>query len=201
MQRIHYFVLHETVEPYIRQLLETKEQLVESILKGVSPMEPNLVTLVVQNPGEQAEVIARDYGLTPGTAIEQYGGQIKHGAFVSLSGDGVQLLVADREVDGILYLQNNEHLIDGQGADIDLIGSVVASGDVPCEPDEADLETFTVYGVNDNHETFTAVVSATEDTIADVAVKAGTVDEGFEHLVKIVAILKGDQTDLESVEV
>lgn len=173
-------------------------------------MEPNIYTiLVIQNPGEESIVINPFGALSPERALEQYGGQIKHGAFVALidrdagSGNtvGGAIFVADREADGRLYLQNNEFLVNGEGADIDDIGTVVTSGEVELEVPEADLETFTVYGVNDNSETFTAVVSATEDTVADVAVKAGTVDEGFGHLVKIVAILKGDQSDLESVAI
>lgn len=171
-------------------------------------MEPGSITVVaIQNPGEEA-VIIRAGALTPETAIEQFGEQIQHGAFVALTDrdyhgntTSVTLLVADRETDGRLYLQDNSYLYpDNQyKADVDDIGAVVASGDVPLP--EPDLETFTVFGNNDDGEDFVAVVSATEDTVHDEGVKAGLVDEGFENSVSINLILKGDCSDLEAVAV
>lgn len=181
-------------------------------------MEPNIITiLTIQNPGEDSFVINPYGALSPEATIEQYGGKIKHGAFVTLidrdagSGNtvGGSIFVADRETDGRLYLQDNSYLAEDNAykADIDDIGAVVAvvaSGDVPLDPppvDPADLETFTVFGNNDDIGAFVAVVSATEDTVYDVGVKAGLVDEGYEEDVDIVLIVKGDQSNLERVSV
>lgn len=176
-------------------------------------MEPSNTIITIQNPGEEAAVINPYAVLSPEDVVQQYGGQIKHGAFVTLIGrDGLDntvgglILVADRETDGRLYLQNNEFLTEDNAykADIDDIGAVVASGEVPLDPppvDPADLETFTVFGNNDDNENFVAVVSATEDTVYDVGVKAGLVDEGYEEDVDIVLIVKGDQSNLERVSV
>lgn len=171
-------------------------------------MEPgSVVILAVQNPGEAAVIIARDFGLTPNGAIEQYGDQIKQGAFVSLTerdNDGntasVALFVADR-VGDTLYLQDNSFMSDSEAPSIDDIGSTVASGEAPLTPNPAELETFTVFGNNDDGEAFVAVVTATEDTVYNVGVQAGLVDEGFENSVTIDLIVKGEQADLERVEV
>lgn len=171
-------------------------------------MEPTVTNTIVtiQNPTEDSIVINPTAVLSAEDVVEQYGGKIKHGAFVSLTERdgrdntiGGSIFVADREVDGRLYLQNNEYLLDGDGADIDSIGSVCASGEVELDASvvEGELETFTVYGINDDHQTFTAVITATEATAEEVGIKAGLVDDGYEHLVKIAAILKGNQTGLE----
>lgn len=169
-------------------------------------MEPADITiLAIQNPGDaEATIVNPQSIITPDTAIEEYGSQIKQGAFVSLtdrnSGGNtvnVALFVADR-VGDVVYLQNNESVVE-RHVSIDDIGSVVAAHGAPLTPDEADLETFTVFGTNDDGERFIAVVSATEDTVEDVGVKAGLVDKGYEADVSIAAVLKGDHSGLESV--
>jgi hypothetical protein len=175
-------------------------------------LEPNTHTLLtIQNPGEDSVVINPFGALTPEQAAEQYGGQIKHGAFVTLvdrdvrSGNtvGGVILIADREADGRLYLQNNEYMTEDNPhkADVDDIGAVVASCDVPEDVPEPELETFTVFGNNDDSEDFVAVVAATDDTVYDVGVKAGLVDEGYESDVEIRLILKGDWSHLEPIAV
>lgn len=168
-------------------------------------MEPRNTIVTIQNPAEDSVVINPYAVLSPEAVIENYGGKIKHGAFVSIiERDGLDntiggsIFVADRETDGRLYLQNNEFLIDGEGADVDDIGAVVASGDVELEASE-ELETFTVFGNNDNGVDFVAVVTATEATVRDVGIQAGLVDEGFEDSVSIDCILKGDQSTVERV--
>ena len=160
----------------------------------------------IQNPGdaEATNIVAES--LTPTGVIEQYGSRIAQGAFVALTDrdfingntQRVSLFVADR-VETNLYLQNNELMQDENvAADPDNIGAVIASGQAPLASTE-ELETFTVFGVNDDGENFSAVVSATEDTVHDVGIKAGLVDEGWENSVKIDLIVKGDALDLERV--
>lgn len=168
-------------------------------------MEPTNTIVTIQNPGEESIVINPYAVLTATQVAEQYGGKIKHGAFVSIAErngfdntTGGSIFVADRDTDGILYLQNNEYMNDGV-CGVDTIGAVAGSADVPLEPDPADLETFTVFGNNDDNEDFVAVVTATEDTVYSVGVQAGLVDEGYEEDVDIVLIVKGDQRNLERV--
>lgn len=171
-------------------------------------MEPgSIVILAVQNPGEAATVVACDFGLTPKIAIDKYGDQIKQGAFVSLTerdNDGntaaVSIYVADRVLDQ-LYLQDNEYLSESGAPSIDIIGSVIEQGHAPLAPDPTELETFTVFGKNDDEENFVAVVSATVDTVHDAGVKAGLVDEGYEEDVVINVVLKGDYSNLETVSI
>lgn len=168
-------------------------------------MEPADITiLAIQNPGDAEATIANPQRiLTPNTAIEQYGGQIKQGAFVTLTDRSVNgntvsvtTFVADR-IGDTLYLQNNAGIAENE-VSIDSIGGVEAQGYAPPEPE---LETFTVFGNNDDGENFVAVVSATEDTVVEEGVKAGLVDEGYEADVTIAAVLKGDQSGLERVSV
>lgn len=160
-------------------------------------MSTNSNTIIgIQNSDEEtAEVIVHGSALTASGVIEHYGHKINKGAFVSVTDVdgagvtvGITIYIADK-LDTTVYLQDNAF---GDETDIDNVGSTVAVGEVSV-PEE--LETFTVYGVNDNSETFIAVVTATESTVEDVAITAGTVDEGVEHLVKIVAVLRGDQTE------
>lgn len=172
-------------------------------------MIPDITIVAVSNPGdEEATVFVASTVLSAEEVIEQYGNKINHGAFVSVTyrdgrGNTTRVLhfIADRSVSS-LYLQNNEFMADEDDApDVDDIGTVVASGYAPLETPEEELETYTVFGRNDDSENFVAVVTATEETVAEVAVKAGTVDEGCEHLVIIGAILKGDQSDLDRVSI
>lgn len=130
--------------------------------------------------------------------IPEYGDKIEDGAQIVVVGDGpvphVWQYIAERFIDDIWIRVNNDIQTN---IDTEVVGPEVATGHVGLR----ELETFTVYGVNDNDEAFTAVVSATEHTVADVAAKAGAVDEDYEHLVKIAAIVKGDQSDLEFVTI
>lgn len=177
-------------------------------------MEPADITiLAIQNPGDaEATIVNPQSIITPDTAIKEYGGQIKQGAFVSLTdcspnGNtvGACIFVADRAGD-VVFLHSNAYMsldsalyIDNIGEIIDNIGEIIASRSAPLIPDEANLETFTVFGTNDDGYPFRAVVSATKDTVYDVGVKAGLVDEGYEGNVSIAVVLKGDQSGLESV--
>lgn len=165
--------------------------------------------IAIKNPEETPLVIDDGFVLDGNEVAEQYGKQIKRGAFVTLidvdydgDADGdAELYIADRVEDRV-YLQSNDQVGDG-GNSIDAVGSVhTYADDVPLEsdePDPADLETFTVFGNNDDNENFVAVVSATEETVREVGINAGVVDEGCEGMVDIVLIVKGDQSSAEVV--
>jgi hypothetical protein len=182
---------------FIANLLEAKK-LADGTLKGAY-MEPTI--LAVQNPGEETILIPQ-VGTDLEDIIINYGSQFEHGAFVALIEKDafgqvrtIRQFVVDKITDGQTYLQDNSYMSEDGAANVDHIGAVVSAG-FPDDPTpEEELETFTVYGVNDDDEAFSAVVSATESTVESVGVQAGLVDEGFESHVKIVAILKGDQTD------
>jgi hypothetical protein len=163
-------------------------------------MEPvDITILAIQNPGsEETVIVSPQRTVSPQQAADEYGSQIQQGAFVTLidrsphgNTVGVTVLVADRNGD-VVYLQTNDAIADNE-VDIDAIGRVVAESYNP-EP-KVELETFTVFGNNDDGDDFVAVVSATEDTVHDVGVQAGLVDAGFEGSVTISCILKGDHGD------
>lgn len=168
----------------------------------------NLTILAIQNPGETKSIIIRDVGEPGRDAIEKHGAVIKRGAFVSFTTrdnlgntSAVEHFIADR-VSNRVYLQDNGHfaldLDDAEAPDVDYIGAVIHSGDAA---PTGGLETFTVYGNNDDDEDFVAVVSATEDTVYDEGVKAGLVDAGYEDDVAIHNIVKGDLRELEFVAI
>lgn len=166
----------------------------------------SITVVAIQNPGEETQVF-RANELTPYSAAEQFGVHMKQGAFVALTNhdergntESVALFVVDTlaTAEGRrVYLQNNERFADSDfpEVDIDDIGCVIGYADLAVAP----LETYTVFGINDDRENFVAVITATPDTVEEQAVKAGLVDEGYESSVQIVAIFKGDQTDLENV--
>lgn len=165
--------------------------------------------LAIQNPGETEATILRELeGIDLLSVIEKHGAIIEHGAFVSLTDRdldgntcGVRQFIADR-IGNTLYLQNNEFMRhEDERANVDDIGSVVESGYAPLPAPKPELEAFTVFGTNDAGEGFVAAVAATEDTVYDVGVQAGLVDQGYEADVMIVAILKGDQSGVERVTV
>ncbi len=172
--------------------------------------DASVTILAVKNPSDEVEnatILAERPGLTPEAVIEEFGDKIERGAFVSLTErdeggntTNVLLYVADRSGDS-LYLQDNGNIGPDYGADIDDIGDVIESGYAPLADPEPELETFTVFGNNDDGEDFVAVVSATEDTVRETGVQAGLVDPGFEDSVSIGLILKGDHSDLENVAV
>jgi hypothetical protein len=164
---------------------------------------------VIQNPGVAvAQVIVGPPGLTPPEIISNYGGKIAQGAFVSVAefnaynlptGGGV--FVADR-IDDHLYLQDNSGLAEREeGPTIDAIGEVINSGYAPLDAPPEQLETFTVFGLNDDGEAFTAIVAATEDTIETVGRTAGATSWGGAADVELQLIVKGDASGWERVTV
>lgn len=159
--------------------------------------------IAITNPSDESAesgfVHTQDGYITVESIIPEYGERIEDGAQIVIVTNGprprVWQYVAERVGDDI-WVRVNNTLSDY--IDTEDVGPCVAQGSVATAPD---LETFTVFGENDNGERFVAVVAATEDTVEDVAVKAGLVDEGFESDVDIHLILKGDQSDLETVTV
>lgn len=171
-------------------------------------MEPGSITvLVVQNPDEEATVVARSPGLDPDSTIEEYGEQIKRGAFVALiqrdrlsNTTGGELFVADR-IDSTLYLQTNAYMSDDGGASVDDIGPSIAAGYAPL-PEPVELNTYTVFGTDDDGERFSNLCTAeTAEQAAAQTKTAVLVDEGCEHLVTVDIVLTGDHTDAEAVNV
>jgi hypothetical protein len=168
-------------------------------------MEPTSITIVaIQNPGDaEATIVNPQEIITPDDAIEKFGTQIEQGAFVSLTGRsingntiGVQILVADRS-GASLYLQDNEFMQDEEtAADVDNIGKVIASGYAPLPQ----LNTYTVFGSNDDGERFVNVCTAeTPEEAAKQTKTAVLVDAGCESMVDIVIVLTGDHSDAEAV--
>lgn len=170
-------------------------------------MNPPTYSIVgITNPKEGAAQAATDVLASvadPASIISDYGDQIENGALVSITDRdgngntvGQYLYIADRESnEDTLILRNNATLGDLSVFLYEAGGEVARGESAP----EAELETFTVFGNNDDGEDFVAVVTATEDTVADVGVQAGLVDEGFEGSVSISLILKGDHSDTEVV--
>lgn len=170
-------------------------------------MEPTSITIVaIQNPGDaEATIVNPQEIITPDDAIEKFGAQIEQGAFVSLTGrnikgntTGVQILVADRSGDS-LYLQDNEFMQDKEmAADVDNIGKIIASGYAPLPQ----LNTYTVFGANDEGERFVKVCTAeTPEEAAEQTKIAVLVDAGCAHLVKVDIVLTGDHSDAEVVNI
>lgn len=74
------------------------------------------------------------------------------------------------------------------------MGDVAA--EVPAPVPDVELETFTVFGTNDDNEAFTAVITADPDKVETAAQEAGATAPNYAYLVTIAGILKGDQSDL-----
>lgn len=168
-------------------------------------MEPTSITIVaIQNPGDaEATIVNPQEIITPDDAIEKFGAQIEQGAFVSLTDrninsntTSVQILVADRVADSI-YLQNNAFMQDeGTAPDVDSIGEVIARGYAPLPQ----LNTYTVFGSNDDGERFVNVCTAeTPEEAAKQTKTAVVVNAGCESMVDIVIVLTGDHSDVEAV--
>jgi hypothetical protein len=108
----------------------------------------------------------------------------------------VQILVADRSGD-FLVLQDNEFMRDEEtGAGVNNIGKVIVGGYAPLPQ----LNTYTVFGSNDNNEQFVNVCTA--ETAEEAAMQTKTavlVDEGCESMVDINIVLTGDHSDAEAV--
>jgi hypothetical protein len=137
--------------------------------------------------------------ITLESIVPKYGDKIENGAQIVIVSDDptprVWQYIAERNGDYI-WIRTNNNLSDY--IDTEDIGPSVAEGTVtPAEP-EAELETYTVFGEDDDGERFRAVVAASSPAAAYVAgIQAGLVDEGFEHDVAIAAVLKGDVTDID----
>lgn len=156
--------------------------------------------IAITNPSDEsaeAGFVHTQVGyITTERIIPDYGDKIEDGAQIVIVSDGpnprVWQFIAERVDDDIWIRVNNT---TGDYIDTEDVGPSVASGSV--EP-EAPLETYTVFGENDDAEPFRAVVTATSPAAAKAAgIQAGLVDEGFEHDVDIAAVLKGNVSDVD----
>lgn len=164
----------------------------------------SVTTGVIQNVGEEPITVRSQYFIENDEFISKYGSKIKRGAFVALFNFDAGMLVSSRQfiadrIETRVYLQDNSNVITSN-CNIDFVGEIVAHGNAALEGEIPGLETFTVFGENDDGERFTAVISATEETAFKAAIDAGTVDRGWEDDVTIAAILYGDQSTLDQVE-
>lgn len=180
-----------------------------------------MTLIAITNPSDESAesgfVATPDFICTPQIILEQYGDKLEDGAqVVMIEGEGedtrVWQYVATRNPNypESIALRSNNALAADAGPDgeefifyisgRDPYGEgIIENANVSLASDEPELETFTVFGNNDDGENFVAVVTATEETVIDEGVKAGVVDEGYESDVVIVAVLKGDQSHLERV--
>lgn len=177
-----------------------------------------MTLIAVTNPSDESAeagiVDQRSLVGHPEGILREFGDRLEDGAQVALVENGRvwQYIVTrdDENPESVALRSNNslaadkraegERFIDYVNDTPDAFDYIIEVGYYPLESAAA-LEEFTVYGINDDGEPFTAVVAATEATVYDAGVQAGLVDEGFENSVKIVAVFKGDQSDLERVPV
>lgn len=211
----HYLLQAAKAEPMLRKLLEAKRPLADDILKGGS-----MSLIAITNPSDESAESGIVYEaapfetFTPNAILNKFGSKLEDGAQVTMvEGNRVWQYLATRDGSSIALRSNNALAADAGDQDEDseffwfVTGrsggsdSIIDSTVAPLELPEAELETFTVYGNNDDDENFVAVVSATEETAHEVGVAAGVVDKGYENDVKIYLILKGDQTDLATVSI
>lgn len=174
-----------------------------------------MTIVAITNPsdeGAESHIVEELAGLVvPRRILEEFGDRLEDGAQVAMIGGAngvgrVWQYIATRDGETVALRSNNglagraegERFIDFVENADDAHKYLIEVVGLPPEPE---LETFTVFGENDDGERFVAVVSATEDTVNDVGVQAGLVDDGFEHYVRIDLILKGDHSDLESVTI
>lgn len=164
----------------------------------------SVTTGVIQNPDAEPITVRSNYDISNEEFIVKYGSEVKKGALIALFNFDTGLLVNSRQfiadrIQNRVYLQNNV-LADKDSCSIDAVGEIVEDGLAPLENDTPALETYTVFGFNDNDERFTAVISSTDEAVYDDAVIAGLVDPGYEYLVRVAAIFRGDYSDLEQVD-
>jgi hypothetical protein len=216
----HYYE-QATIASAMWEKLLAKPVNIESILSSTKGGTMSGIIAITNPSDESAEAgIVEEIpypGLTPRTILERYGSKLEDGAQVvmtNIDNSRVWQYIATRETDGTesIALRSNNGLAreDGDQTFIQFVAAgpghgefIIEVGDYELERPEppVELETFTVYGENDDDERFVAVVSATEDTVREAGIKAGLVDEGYEADVRIDLILKGDQTDLEVASV
>lgn len=159
--------------------------------------------IAITNPSDESAqsgfVHTQTGHVTVESIIPEYGEKIEDGAQIVIVSDGpaprVWQYIAERVGDDI-WIRVNNTLSDY--IDTEDVGPCVAQGTVTATEPEVELETYTVFGENDDGEQFRAVVTAANPAAAKAAgIQAGLVDEGFERDVDIAAILKGDVTDVD----
>lgn len=158
--------------------------------------------IAITNPSDEsaeAGFVHTQYGyITTESIIPDYGDKIEDGAQIVIVSDidglahRVWQFIAER-VDDEIWIRVNNTV--GDYIDVEDAGPCVAQGNVtPPEP----LETYTVFGRNDNCEPFRCVVSAISPVEAyAAAVDAAVVDEGWEFEVRVDIVLKGDVTEAD----
>lgn len=187
-----------------------------TLIAITNPSDPSAEASIVRN-------VDYDAGCPEGI-LENFGDKLEDGAqVVMVKRERVWQYLATRESpppggfdSGSIALRNNNALVrdsrydndafidymnGSDNFDIIAMGNYPLASDVAAEATDEPLETFTVFGNNDDGEDFVVVVSATEDTVREVGAKAGLVDEDYVDLVDINLIVKGEHPDLECVNV
>lgn len=159
-------------------------------------------TVAITNPSDNKALagIVEELGdvWSPKTLLEKFGDKLEDGALVSVFDVSVFQYVATRVGDSIALRTNDgwadlgdELLIDKCSPDYGPVESLMAP--LASEEPEPELEEYTVVGTNDDSDPFTATVTASSPEQAEEeGIKAGLVDEGYEYLVTIIAVFKGD---------
>ena len=156
--------------------------------------------IAITNPSDnQAEagfVHTQDGYITTERIIPDYGDKIEDGAQIVIVSDGpaprVWQFLAER-VDDEIWIRVNNTTADY--IDVSDAGPSVAEGSVA---PEVELEAYTVFGRNDDDEPFRCVVTAASPAAAsEAAVEAAVVDEGYQYMVKIATVLKGDVVEAD----
>lgn len=163
-----------------------------------------MTLIAITNPSDesaQAGFVHTQGGvITVESIIPEYGDKIEDGAQIVIVDDSFPTInvwqyIAERCGDEVwLHVNNTARLY----VDIDDVGPVVAQGTLTAPEPEVELETFTVFGENDDAEAFRAVVTAASPAAAKAAgTAAGLVDEGCEDMVRVDAVLKGDVSEAD----
>lgn len=175
-----------------------------------------MTLIAVTNPSDKSAesgfVVEPEFLPTPERILAEYGGKLEDGAQIAfIEGEGedtrVWQYIATRDPnnpESIALRSNNALAADAGPSGEEFIfyvnqrqggnASIIESAHVALEAD-APLETYTVFGENDDSERFVAVVTAPSEAAAyDAGITAGCVDEGWESDVRIDLILPGDHS-------
>lgn len=182
-----------------------------------------MTLIAITNPSDEsaeASIVVDDPRkmYAPRSILDEFGDRIEDGAqVVMIDGGRVWQYLATRSGNDSVALRNNNALgllarTDGQAFieymnDPDIGQNIIECIDLSSASGEfsgngEDWQTFTVFGTNDDGERFSAVVTARSEEGAYRAGKyAGTLDDEFECDVRIDVILKGDHSDIETVNI
>lgn len=174
-----------------------------------------MTLIAITNPSDESAeagfVATPEFLPTPSRILEEYGSKLEDGAaVVFVEGTRVWQYIATRDPNNpasIALRSNNALAADAGESGEEFIfyvsgrrggnSSIIDTANIPLEAD-GPLETYTVFGENDDAEPFRAVLTATSPAAAKLAgIDAGTVDAGCEHMVRVDAVLKGDVTEAD----